>query len=47
VTRISGSGGRPAPAPTTTASAPTSGVSMPGTIGGKDAETKETVGKEG
>jgi ferredoxin-nitrate reductase len=47
VTRISGSGGRPAPAPTTTASAPTSGVSMPGTIGGKVAETKETVGKEG
>jgi ferredoxin-nitrate reductase len=46
VTRISGSGGRPAPAPTTTASAPTPGVSMPGTIGGKDAETKETVGKE-
>jgi ferredoxin-nitrate reductase len=47
VTKISGSDGTPAPAPTTTASAPTSGVSMAGTLGGKGAETRETVGKEG
>src|SRR5918993_562940 len=47
VTKISGSGGTPAPAPTTTASAPTSGVSMAGTMGGRDAEIRETVGKEG
>jgi anaerobic selenocysteine-containing dehydrogenase len=47
VTKISGSGGTPAPAPTTTASAPTSGVSMAGTMGGRDAEIIETVVKGG
>ena len=47
VTKIYGSGGTPAPAPTTTASAPTSGVSMAGTMGGRDAEIRETVEKEG
>jgi len=46
VTRISDSGGLPAPAPTTTASAPTSGVSVPGTAAGGDAEVEEIVGKE-
>jgi len=46
VTRISDSGGMPAPAPTTTASAPTSGVSVPGTAAGGDAEVEEIVGKE-
>jgi len=46
VTRISDSGGMPAPAPTTTASAPSSGVSVPGTAAGGDAEVEEIVGKE-
>lgn len=47
VTKVSDSGGTPAPAPTTTASAPSSGVSVPGTAGGEDAEVEEIVGKEG
>ena len=46
VTRISDSGGMPAPAPTTTASAPTSDVSVPGTAAGGDGEVEEIVGKE-
>src|SRR5215213_5155696 len=47
VTKISDSGGTPAPAPTTTASAPISDVSLAGTVGGRDAEVRETMGKEG
>jgi ferredoxin-nitrate reductase len=47
VTKIADAGGTPAPAPTTTASAPISGVSVPETAGGGDAEVEETVGKEG
>ena len=47
VTTVSDSGGTPAPAPITTASAPISGVSVPGTAGGEDAEVEEIVGKEG
>jgi anaerobic selenocysteine-containing dehydrogenase len=47
VTKVSDSSGTPAPAPTTTASAPISGVSVPGTAGGEDAEVEEIVGKEG
>jgi predicted molibdopterin-dependent oxidoreductase YjgC len=47
VTKISASGGTPAPAPTTTASAPISDASIAGTVGGRDAEVRETVGKAG
>jgi predicted molibdopterin-dependent oxidoreductase YjgC len=47
VTKIADAGGTPAPAPTNTASAPISGVSVPETAGGGDAEVEETVGKEG
>jgi ferredoxin-nitrate reductase len=47
VTKISDSGGTPAPAPTSTASAPISDVSIVGTVGGRDAEVRETVGKAG
>jgi hypothetical protein len=47
VTKISGSGGTPAPAPTTTASAPTSDGAVSATAGGEEAEVKETMVKEG
>ena len=46
VTKIADAGGTPSAAPTTTASAPISGVSVPATAGGEDAEVKETVAKE-
>jgi predicted molibdopterin-dependent oxidoreductase YjgC len=46
VTKISDSGGTPAPAPTTTASAPTSDVSVPRTVGGGEAEVEEILEKE-
>jgi anaerobic selenocysteine-containing dehydrogenase len=41
--RIEGSGGRPAPAPTTTASAPV-GDRVPATVGGEPAESSSEVG---
>jgi ferredoxin-nitrate reductase len=47
VTKISGSGGTPAPAPTTTASAPASDDVVSATAGGEEAEVKETTGEEG
>jgi ferredoxin-nitrate reductase len=47
VTKISGSDGTPAPAPTTTASAPASDGAVSATAGGEEAEVKETMGKEG
>jgi ferredoxin-nitrate reductase len=46
VTKVADAGGTPAPAPTNTASAPTSDGSVPGTAGGEEAEVEETVGKE-
>jgi hypothetical protein len=46
VTKVADARGTPAPAPTTTASAPTSGVSVPETVGGEVAEVEEIVGKE-
>jgi predicted molibdopterin-dependent oxidoreductase YjgC len=46
VTKISDSGGTPAPAPTTTASEPSSDGSISETAGGSDAEVEETVRKE-
>ncbi|HWS80980.1 MAG TPA: nitrate reductase [Rubrobacter sp.] len=46
VTKVADSGGEPAPAPTTTASAPVSGGSIPETVGGEEAEVVETVGGE-
>jgi ferredoxin-nitrate reductase len=46
VTKISDSGGTPAPAPTTTASAPATDDTVPATVGGEDAEVVETVDKE-
>jgi ferredoxin-nitrate reductase len=47
VSKISGSDGTPAPAPTTTASAPASDGAVSATAGGEEAEVKETMGKEG
>jgi predicted molibdopterin-dependent oxidoreductase YjgC len=47
VTKVADAGGTPAPAPTTTASAPASDGSVQETAGGRDAEVKETVRKEG
>src|SRR5215204_4610841 len=47
VTKVATSDGTPAPAPTNTASAPTSVSSMPETAGGEAAEVDETVGEEG
>ncbi|MDQ3794555.1 MAG: nitrate reductase [Actinomycetota bacterium] len=47
VTKVANAGGTPAPAPTTAASAPASDGSVQETAGGRDAEVKETVGKEG
>jgi ferredoxin-nitrate reductase len=47
VTKISGSGDTPPPAPTTTASAPISDASMAGTVGARDTEVRETMGKAG
>jgi ferredoxin-nitrate reductase len=44
VTKVADAGGEPAPAPTTTASAPVG--SMPETVGGTEAEVVETVGGE-
>jgi anaerobic selenocysteine-containing dehydrogenase len=44
VTKLADAGGEPAPAPTTTASAPVG--SMPETVGGTEAEVVETVGGE-
>jgi anaerobic selenocysteine-containing dehydrogenase len=44
VTKVAYSGGEPAPAPTTTASAPVAGGSIPGTVGGEAAEVVESVG---
>ncbi len=46
VTKVADAGGTPAPAPTTTASAPASNGQVLETAGGRDAEVKETVGKE-
>src|SRR5215212_5353517 len=46
VTKIADSGGEPAPAPTTTASAPVTSGTMPETVGGEEAEVVETVGGE-
>jgi anaerobic selenocysteine-containing dehydrogenase len=46
VTKISDSGGTPAPAPTTTASKPAFDGSISETAGGSDAEVEETVRKE-
>ncbi len=47
ITKISDSGGTLAPAPTTTASAPASdAAAVPETVGGEEAEVRETVGKE-
>jgi ferredoxin-nitrate reductase len=46
VAKIADSDGTPAPAPTTTASAPASDGSVQGTVGSEDAEVEETVGKE-
>ncbi len=46
VTKVADAGGTPAPAPTTTASAPASDSQVPETAGGRDAEDEEAVGKE-
>lgn len=46
ITRIAASDGTPAPAPTTTASAPVAAGSVPETMGGENAEVVETVGGE-
>jgi ferredoxin-nitrate reductase len=46
VTKVADAGGTPAPAPTTTASAPAFDDQVPETAGGKDAEAEESVGKE-
>jgi len=43
LTKIGGRGGRPAPAPTTTSSAPASGILVPPTVGGDAAEATSTV----
>jgi ferredoxin-nitrate reductase len=47
VTKISGSDDTPAPAPTTTASAPISDASMAGTVDARDTEVREIMGKAG
>ena len=46
VTKVADAGVTPAPAPTTTASAPAFDDQVPETAGGKDAEAEESVGKE-
>ena len=46
VTKVADAGGTPAPAPTTTASAPAFDDQVPETAGGKDAEAEESLGKE-
>src|SRR5215213_4190965 len=46
VTKVADAGGTPAPAPTTTASAPAFDGQVPETAGGRDAEAKEYLGKE-
>jgi hypothetical protein len=46
VRKVADTRGTPAPAPTTTAYAPTSGVSVPETVGSEVAEVEEIVGKE-
>jgi anaerobic selenocysteine-containing dehydrogenase len=43
VTKIGARGGLPAPAPTTTASAPAAGVLVPATVGGDSAEAMSTM----
>jgi hypothetical protein len=43
VRRLAGSGGRPSPAPTTTASAPVDATSVPPTVGGGAAEATSTL----
>jgi hypothetical protein len=43
VEKVADSGGEPAPAPTTTASAPESSGTIPGTVGGEAAEVVETM----
>jgi ferredoxin-nitrate reductase len=47
VTKVADAGGTPAPAPTNTASAPAFDGQLPETAGGRDAEVRDTVGKEG
>jgi anaerobic selenocysteine-containing dehydrogenase len=47
VTKISGSDDTPAPAPTTTASAPISDASRAGTVDARDTEVREIMGKAG
>src|SRR5215204_1228321 len=46
VTKVADAGVTPAPAPTTTASAPAFDDQVPETAGGKDAQAEESVGKE-
>jgi anaerobic selenocysteine-containing dehydrogenase len=46
VTKVADAGGTPAPAPTTTASAPAFDGQVPETAGGRDAEAAEYLGKE-
>jgi len=46
VTKVADAVGTPAPAPTTTASAPAFDDQVPEKAGGKDAEAEESVGKE-
>jgi anaerobic selenocysteine-containing dehydrogenase len=46
VTKVADAGGTPAPAPTTTASAPAFDGQVPETAGGRDAEAEEYLGKE-
>jgi hypothetical protein len=46
VEKVADSGGEPAPAPTTTASAPVTSGAIPETVGGEEAEVVETMGGE-
>jgi hypothetical protein len=46
VEKVADSGGEPAPAPTTTASAPVTSGAIPETVGGEEAEVVEIMGGE-